>query len=48
MRAAHRGKVGIDATAPMAMRDVFKRRQFPGMNELNLDDFLDPLPGRMT
>lgn len=48
VRAAHRGKVGIDATAPMAMRDVFKRRQFPGMNELRLEDFLDPLPGRIV
>ncbi|MBI1203143.1 MAG: UbiD family decarboxylase [Rhodopseudomonas sp.] len=45
VRAAHRGKVGIDATAPMAMRDVFKRRRFPGIDELNLDDFLDPLTG---
>lgn len=43
VRAAHRGKVGIDATAPIAMRDVFGRRQFPGIDELNLDDFLDPL-----
>ncbi|MCK9915254.1 UbiD family decarboxylase [Microbacteriaceae bacterium K1510] len=46
VRAAHRGKVAIDATAPMAMKDVFKRRQFPGINELDLNDFLDPLPGR--
>lgn len=43
VRAAHRGKVGIDATAPMAMRDVFRRRVFPGMNELRLEDFLDPV-----
>jgi len=47
VRAAHRGKLAIDATAPMAMRDVFKRRQFPGMDEIRLDDFLDPLLARI-
>ncbi len=40
---AHRGKIGIDATAPMKMRDVFRRRKFPGIETLNLDAILDPL-----
>jgi 3-polyprenyl-4-hydroxybenzoate decarboxylase len=43
VRDAHRGKVGIDATAPMSMRDVFWRRKFPGMDAINLDEVLDPI-----
>jgi UbiD family decarboxylase len=43
VRDAHRGKVGIDATAPMSMRNVFRRRQFPGMDAIDLDTVLDPL-----
>ena len=46
VRDAHRGKVGIDATAPMSMRDVFRRRAFPGMDEIDLDVVLDPLRPR--
>ncbi len=43
VRDAHRGKIGIDATAPMKMRDVFRRRKFPGIETLDLDAILDPL-----
>jgi 3-polyprenyl-4-hydroxybenzoate decarboxylase len=43
VRNAHRGKVGIDATAPMSMRDVFRRRAFPGMEDIDLDAVLDPV-----
>jgi UbiD family decarboxylase len=43
VRDAHRGKIGIDATAPMKMRDVFRRRQFPGIDTLDLEAVLDPL-----
>lgn len=46
VRDAHRGKIGIDATAPMNMRGVFRRRQFPGMEAINLDEVLDPLRPR--
>jgi UbiD family decarboxylase len=41
VRDAHRGKIGIDATAPMAMREVFKRRIFPKIESIQLDDYLD-------
>lgn len=37
--AVHKGKLGIDATVPMAMREVFARRHFPGMAELKLEDY---------
>jgi len=42
VRAAHRGKLGIDATAPFAMRDVFTRRQFPGIQNIKPEDYFDP------
>lgn len=43
VRDAHSGKVGIDATAPMSMRNVFRRRAFPGLDEIDLDVVLDPI-----
>lgn len=46
VRAAHRGKLGIDATAPFAMRDVFRRRVFPGIDTMRLEDYLDPSASR--
>jgi len=41
VRAAHRGKVGIDATAPMSMKDVFRRRVFPGIENIRPADYFD-------
>lgn len=43
VRDAHRGKLGIDATAPFAMRNVFRRRTFPRIDAILLEDYLDPL-----
>jgi 2,5-furandicarboxylate decarboxylase 1 len=40
VRKAHRGKLGIDATAPLDMQDVFKRRRFPGAEHIRLADYL--------
>lgn len=42
VRAVHRGKIGIDATVPMDLKGVFKRREFP---DIALEDYLDPGPG---
>jgi len=42
VRAAHRGKVGIDATAPMAMKNTFRRRRFPGIEAIDPADYFDP------
>jgi UbiD family decarboxylase len=41
VREVHRGKVGIDATAPLALRETFERRRFPGMERVRLADYLD-------
>jgi UbiD family decarboxylase len=41
VRDVHRGKVGIDATVPMGMKDLFKRRRFPGEETIRLEDYLD-------
>ncbi len=43
VRDAHRGKLGIDATAPFAMRNVFRRRTFPKIEAIRIEDYLDPL-----
>ena len=37
----HRGKFGIDATAPLGRGDLFARRRFPGEEALNLGDYID-------
>jgi len=42
VREVHRGKLGIDATVPMHMRDVFRRRRFPGSEDIRLEDYLPP------
>lgn len=42
VRDAHRGKVGIDATAPMSMRHVFQRRRFPGLADIDLAEIFAP------
>jgi hypothetical protein len=36
----HRGKIGIDATAPLALRELFARRRFPGEEGLDLGDYI--------
>ena len=36
----HRGKVGIDATAPLGREDVFARRRFPGEDEIDLESYI--------
>jgi len=41
VRHVHRGKVGIDATVPLAMKEVFARRRFPGEEGVRLEDYLD-------
>jgi UbiD family decarboxylase len=41
VRDVHRGKVGIDATAPLGDKDLFARRRFPGEEKIVLEDYLD-------
>jgi UbiD family decarboxylase len=41
VRDVHRGKVGIDATAPLNRKDVFARRRFPGEDEIDLESYID-------
>ena len=40
VREVHRGKVGIDATAPLSMKQLFERRRFPGEDEIRLEDYI--------
>ena len=40
VRVIHKGKMGIDATAPSEVRDVFVRREFPEMNDIRLEDYI--------
>ena len=40
VREVHRGKVGIDATAPISMKDLFERRRFPGEADIRLEDYI--------
>ncbi len=42
VRAVHRGKIGLDATAPLDMKDTFRRRRFPGIETVNPIDYFDP------
>ncbi len=44
VRAVHRGKMGFDATAPMEMQAVFKRRRFPGSENIRLSDYFSTDP----
>jgi 2,5-furandicarboxylate decarboxylase 1 len=39
----HRGKIGLDATAPLAMKDTFRRRRFPGIEAIKPEDYFDPV-----
>lgn len=41
VRDVHRGKFGIDATAPLGRGDLFVRRRFPGEETVNLGDYID-------
>jgi hypothetical protein len=36
----HKGKLALDATYPVAMKRQFQRRRFPGMEEIDLADYL--------
>ncbi len=40
VREVHRGKVGIDATAPLSMKQLFERRRFPGEADIKLEDYI--------
>ncbi|MGE0847151.1 MAG: UbiD family decarboxylase [Flavobacteriaceae bacterium] len=40
VREVHRGKVGIDATAPLSMKSLFERRRFPGEADIRLEDYI--------
>jgi len=41
VRDIHRGKVGIDATVPIGMKQLFARRRFPGEERIRLQEYLD-------
>ncbi len=40
VREVHRGKLGIDATAPLSMKALFERRRFPGEEAISLEDYI--------
>ncbi len=40
VRDVHRGKVGIDATAPLSKKALFARRRFPGEESIRLEDYV--------
>jgi 2,5-furandicarboxylate decarboxylase 1 len=40
IRDIHRGKIGIDATVPLAKKEMFARRLFPGEEQIRLEDYL--------
>jgi len=42
----HVGKLGIDATYPVAMKDKFTRRRFPGIEKIDLAAYLGEKFGR--
>ena len=39
-KPVHSGKLAIDATVPMAMREVLKRRRFPGLESIDLAAYI--------
>ncbi|OZI26298.1 hypothetical protein CAL26_02900 [Bordetella genomosp. 9] len=41
VREVHRGKLGLDATVPVAMKQLFERRRFPGEHDINLQEYLN-------
>ena len=41
VRQIHIGKFGIDATMPLNMRSVLRRRVIPGEDTIRLEDYLD-------
>jgi 2,5-furandicarboxylate decarboxylase 1 len=40
VKPVHRGKLGVDATYPLAMKEIFRRRRFPGIEAINLADYV--------
>ena len=36
----HKGKLALDATAPVAMKKHFARRKFPGIEKIDLAEYL--------
>jgi hypothetical protein len=36
----HQGKLALDATYPVAMKAQFARRKFPGIEKIDLADYL--------
>jgi len=44
LREIHRGKVGIDATYPLSMKEKFMRRKFPGEEKIRLEDYIEKEP----
>jgi len=40
VRQIHLGKFGIDATMPLDLRAILKRRVIPGENSIRLEDYL--------
>jgi hypothetical protein len=36
----HLGKLALDATAPVAMKKQFARRKFPGIEKIDLGEYL--------
>lgn len=41
VRPVHKGKMAFDATVPMDLREVFARREFPGIEDIDLDAWFD-------
>lgn len=37
----HWGRIGIDATAPLANRADFERKRYPGLDDVRLEDYLE-------
>jgi len=42
IKPVHSGKLALDATVPMAMREVLQRRRFPGLESIDLADYVVP------
>jgi len=41
VKIVHQGKIGFDATAPMDMREILTRREFPEMENMKLENYVD-------
>jgi 2,5-furandicarboxylate decarboxylase 1 len=40
VREVHVGKFGLDATVPLHLKDIMRRRSIPGENEINIEDYI--------